>query len=207
MIVDGAYHSSDGHSSPQFGYGSWGGYRDIRGPSLRPFRPGLFKTAALEQKIGFYGAMVAGGIGLGMTAAGVRALRWLAPRALAAPFRPSTWAAYNFYQEAGDFASLLRGEKQTYQWEWRIRPLSLGGGALAGGVLPVPFPWLDLSPVRQEDVSEVEEAVEKITLPEVIQSPGNSSQVLPAGSVSPGGTALGWIPVITSGKKRRKLSR
>ena len=149
---------------------------------------------------------LAGGYVVGATRVGAL-VSWVGRSALAAPFRPQTWAAYNVYQERGDLASLYRGEKQTLKTQWRIRPFSLGGGSLAGGVLPVPFPWFDLTPIRQKDVFEAEKAIEKITLPEVIQSPGNSSQVLPAGSVSPGGTPLGWIPVITTGRKRRSHKR
>ena len=156
IVTDPAGGASLG---PRFGYSSKFGRGRVSPSGVnRVHWDNVAKLAML------FALPLAGGTALGTSAAAVRGLTWLGSRALSAPFRASTWAAYNVYQERGDLASLLRGEKQTFDWQWRIRPLRLSKFSIAGdAVLPIPFPWLDLTPVRQKDVSEAEEALDQIT--------------------------------------------
>jgi len=206
MIVDGAYHSSDGHASPQFGYGSWGGFVPIR---LGPVPQGIDGTTKLMIRLLFWTALLGAGAAAGAGGAFIRTVTAVAPRAGAAVFQPSSWFALNAYQERGDLASLIRGERQTISVKWGVKPITMPVKGWFGRPLFIPLllPRFDLTPVRQDDIRKLEETTSEIKLPDFIQSPGNSSQVLPAGSVSPGGTALGWIPVITTERKRRKRSR
>ena len=198
IITDPAGGTSIG---PRFGYSS-----RTPGMSLSPPRQDAILLMA--------GAMIAGGAL--PTVASVLASRAFYQRAAAgvrthahkgaaAIFSPINWSLYNIWSERGELMSILRGEEQTIELAghfglpFKIRPAYWG----PFGNYPGLWPYFDLNitpkEVHQEDVKISEEIVSIIS-----KSPGNSSQVLPAGSVSPGGTPLGWIPVITTERKRRK---
>lgn len=204
IVTDPAGGASLG---PRLGYGSWGGLRPIR---LRHYTHGtLSESTKLMISIWFWATFLGAGAVAGAGGAFIRTAMAVAPRAGAAVFQPWSWFALNAYQERGDLASLIRGERQTIAIKWGIKPVTMPTRGWFGRPLffPLPLPRFDLTPVRQSDIIKLEETTSEIKLPDFIQSPGNSSQVLPAGSVSPGGTPLGWIPVVTSGRKRRKSMR
>ena len=201
IITDPAGGDSLG---PRFGYSSkFGGWHN-------PNRKSDALDFAVKATLLIYTAAFLGaGLGTGAGAGLFRTAQAVVPRATASVFQPWAWFALNAYQERGDLASLIRGERQTISFKWGVKPVTMPTKGWFNRPLffPILLPRFDLTPVRQDDIRKLEDTTSEIKLPDFIQSPGNSSQVLPAGSVSPGGTPLGWIPVITTGKKRRKPSR
>jgi len=203
IVTDPAGGASLG---PRLGYGSWGGFRPIR---LRHYTHGtLSDSTKLMISIWFWGTLLGAGAVAGAGGAFIRTAQAVAPRVTASAFQPTTWFALNAYQERGDLASLARGERQTISVKWGVKPITMPTKGWFNRPLFIPFllPRFDLTPVRQDDIRKLDETVSEIKLPDFIQSPGNSSQVLPAGSVSPGGTPLGWIPVVTGKRKKRRKS-
>lgn len=67
--------------------------------------------------------------------------RYVAERIAYRSTRTSTWLAYNAYVERGDLAALIKGEPLEIGWSIAVRPVRVN---ILLGVLPIPFPWVDL---------------------------------------------------------------
>jgi hypothetical protein len=64
--------------------------------------------------------------------------------------RPIFWAGVNVYEEAEDIAAWRRGEDMSWQWDWKVRPITKIGPLIIPAMygipmLPIPIPYLNFT--------------------------------------------------------------